>query len=344
MAQVYDKIKDVILAQFSKLKFIQGSNFYRFKEYFKAEYLGGFVVPANTFDNVKGEFPIGFTIWNLNKKVKIKQITCDVYDRNGEYIGEKNFYGNLPDSINKWIVKYQNDCSIQLGLLVSAAPDFQHNNQLAILSKQQERYCFNICKENLIISAVYFAVRLCIERSWLNDRDQFLYPNDGWEDDTEFQNDCLVFTLFHGQNRISCKNGINHWIPFTEKEVNAKEKFDSDFMTKFIQGKIELNDEIVLIETQNKRKAPLKFSFDAMSVFDAGLELWKYYHKQSNCNVNASLYDIKEYFQGRNQNGKMNNKSLDETYNKLIANLREKIKQLAKKIEPKVYEYEFLKE
>jgi hypothetical protein len=39
----------------------------------------------------------------------------------------------------------------------------------------------------------------------------------------------------------------------------------------------------------------------------------------------------------------MNNKSDDETYNKLIGNLREVLKELAKKIEPKVYEYGFLK-
>ncbi len=88
--------------------------------------------------------------------------------------------------------------------------------------------------------------------------------------------------------------------------------------------------------------------------------LWKYYHTQefpsfrgvdSNAvgrrgvyNVNASLYDIREHFQGRNEKGKMNNKSDDETYMKLIAELRSALKILAKKIEPKVYEYGFLKE
>jgi hypothetical protein len=40
----------------------------------------------------------------------------------------------------------------------------------------------------------------------------------------------------------------------------------------------------------------------------------------------------------------MNNASNDEKYNELIDNLRIALKILAKKIEPKVYEYEFLKE
>jgi hypothetical protein len=60
-------------------------------------------------------------------------------------------------------------------------------------------------------------------------------------------------------------------------------------------------------------------------------------------NVNASLYDIRAFFQGVNENGRMNNKSDDEEYNRLIGNLNESLKKLAKKIEPKVYEYGFLK-
>ena len=85
-----------------------------------------------------------------------------------------------------------------------------------------------------------------------------------------------------------------------------------------------------------------KFSDAAKNVFNAGRELWKYYHKQPNINANASLYDIREYFQGRNDKGKMNNKSEDETYNELIGNLRTALELLAQKIEPKVYEYGFL--
>ena len=203
-----------------------------------------------------------------------------------------------------------------------------------------------ITDKNIIEVAVYFAVRHCIEATWLNDRDQFLFPNDGWKNNTEFQNDCLAYTLFHGQNGISSKEGTNNWIPFTEYQVGAREKFDSNFMTDFISGKTaqsivsESLFEEYLTTIHNK---PLEFSAEAQAVFDAGRELWKYYHQQSGCNVNASLYDIKEHFQGRNEKGKMNNKSNDENYMKLISDLRTKLKLLAKKIEPKVYEYGFLK-
>jgi hypothetical protein len=61
-------------------------------------------------------------------------------------------------------------------------------------------------------------------------------------------------------------------------------------------------------------------------------------------NVNASFYDIREYFQGRDDKGRMNSSSDDERYNDLIRKLRIELKELAKQIEPKIYEYGFLKE
>ena len=59
-------------------------------------------------------------------------------------------------------------------------------------------------------------------------------------------------------------------------------------------------------------------------------------------NVNASLYNIKEFFKGRNEKGRMNNKSKDEHFNALEKNLSEAMKILAKAIDPKVYEHGFL--
>lgn len=90
-------------------------------------------------------------------------------------------------------------------------------------------------RQNIKEISIYFAVRHCIEPTWLNDRDQFLYPNDGWQVDEEFQSDCLTYTLFN--NNIQSQYGVNHWIPFTEQEVDAKEKFESHFMSNYIAGK-----------------------------------------------------------------------------------------------------------
>ena len=353
MIRIYMEISDCILAQFSKLKFVQGTNFQKFKETFKAKFLSGFIVPADTFDNVKGKFPIGFTVWNTSIKENITEVSCDVYEQTQQKIGTKTFYGDLPPSINEWIISFRYKNGIPLCYMGICGPDFQNNKFLHISSNKGIRHVtyYEFYAHNLIPGCVYFAVRHCIEATWLNDRDQFLCPHNEWENDTEFQNDCLAFTLFHGQNRISCKEGTNHWIPFTEQEVNAATKFESNFMVKYIQGKLKPNGNGNLYEPEKIPTTPLEFSPEATAVFDAGKALWKYYHEfiqkhtqwQEKPNVNASLYDIRAYFQGRNEKGKMNNKSTDETYNQLIADLREKLKILAEKIEPKVYLYGFLR-
>ncbi|MDE7316291.1 MAG: hypothetical protein K2N12_00950 [Helicobacter sp.] len=68
--RTYLEIPHCILASFSKLKYLNASNFIEFRELFKAEFKGGFIVPADTFDNVKGQFPIGFLVWDLSKNGK----------------------------------------------------------------------------------------------------------------------------------------------------------------------------------------------------------------------------------------------------------------------------------
>ena len=88
-------------------------------------------------------------------------------------------------------------------------------------------------------------------------------------------------------------------------------------------------------------------SRQARTVLDAGRELWRYYHAQLGANPNASYYDIRLHFQGTTTDAKgrvkMNSDSVDATYTFLIVNLRTAMKDLAKHIELKVYEYGFLK-
>lgn len=121
-------------------------------------------------------------------------------------------------------------------------------------------------------------------------------------------------------------------------------------MVDYIKGKnnpksnikVEQVSLIAMNAEYRVSEGPLIFSDEAQAVFDAGRELWRYYHSKVDSNPNAAFYDIKEYFQGRNEKGRMNSTSADEKYNKLIGLLRSKLKILATKIEPKVYEHGFL--
>lgn len=343
--RVYKEIRGAWLAEFSTLKILQAPNFADFRAVFRAKLERCFIVPARTFDNVKGSFPIGFFIWNTTQNSNLNIIKADIINSNNEIsgckfircsrIGEKN--------IGQWI-SCVIDTNPDLGYITACGTDFQHSMYTVLTqTKSDTHYSFIPCnRQNLIKSCIYLSVRHCIEATWLNDRDQFLYPNDGWKNDKDFQSDCLAYTLFHGQNRISVAHGTNHWIPFTEEEVSAHALFASHFMSDFIAGKGNTTGERDLFGETPANNEPIHFTPEAQAVMDAGRELWRYYHSILGANPNASFYDIRKYFQGVDEKGKMNSDSSDQEYMRLIKDLREKQKVLAKQIEEKIYKYGFL--
>lgn len=357
LIRIYFEISDCYIAQFSTLKAICAPNFLKYRKIFQARLEKLFVVPADTFDNVKGQFPIGFFIWNTNQKELFIQTQADVYNDNASSLGEKLFFCPPEKKLlMDWMKTIHDKTSERIAYFRMLGSDIQNNNGCFITlnpseSDIRERKTCDITRNNLMPMAVYFGVRLSFSKNWLNDRDQFLFPKTEWQKDLEFQSDCFTFMLFDGQNKISATHGTNHWIPFTESEVNAKQAFESTFMTDFMKGRLKKQDsgELELTNTESSiydGTQKIVFSQEAKAVLEAGKELYKYYYSKPHITKeanNASFYDIRAAFQGIGASGKMNPTSTDEKYNELIANLRAKQKLLAKKIQPKVYEYGFLK-
>jgi hypothetical protein len=331
--RIYKEISGSTLGSFSTLKYINSQNFYKFRQYFKAEFQKGFIVPADTFDNVKGAFPIGFLIWNTDKKEDIKNAEIDVFDSKNNFLQKKTFSSYQKGRfIIDWLREFYDKKGERIAYLRLLGTDMQTNKQIFITlqpSKNDfiQHTLTDITQKNLIPMSIYLSVRHCIKATWLNDRDQFLFPNDGWKKDMEFQNDCLAFTLFHGQNRISSKQGVNNWIPFTETEVNSPERFDSHFMTDFIGGRLDVeeklvspksqtntnNDELKFVSTNNEKinlssttentnelftpaqenfipNKPLEFSPESKEVFEAGRELWRYYFEKISQNSTENVF------------------------------------------------------
>lgn len=353
MIRIIKELPGCYLGEFSTLKTLQGSAFITFRKHFNAKLQRLFLMPASTFDNVKGQFPIGFFIWNTQQLESFKSVVADVYDAQTTHIGQKCIYSfGKSEYINAWISLFKKrkikkkkkeskgeKGEKAIGFLAGInGNDFQHNNYVYIVNGKSQvanpRGIW-ITGKNLLPCSIYMAVRHVIPATWLNDRDQFLAPNDGWKSDALFQTDCLAYTLF--SNNIQSKYGENHWIPFYEDEVGARERMQSHFMQDYIHGKSQDGGLF-----GNDGKA-LEFSEAAKAVLASGKRLWRYYHKQPGSNPDASLYDIRFFFQGVNEKGKMNATSGDATYNALIGDLRLNLKALAKCIEPKVYEYGFLR-
>ena len=356
LLRIYNELPTCTIAIFSTPKYLVGSAFRQFREYFLAEYKGGFLIPSDTFDNVKGKFPIAFAIWDTAKHDSIRETHFSVYSyscilQSTKWLSPLENYKRL----SAWIPTFLRTTAPIIGYTGNYGSDPQHNQDLCIQSNPKinsngtpsNGTKYPITCANLLPIAVYFSVRLSIARTWLNNHDQFLAPSSSWQNDSVFHVNCLTFMLFHKKNNIQSAYTTNHFIPFVESEVNAQEKFESHFMTDFISGKLasqSTDSHNLLSEQSFIPSEPLVFSPEATAVFDAGRELWRYYHTQPGANPNASYYDIREHFQGRNDKGKMNPKSEDKEYMRLLANLKEAMETLRLKIVPKVYEYGFLME
>lgn len=186
---------------------------------------------------------------------------------------------------------------------------------------------------NLLQCAVYFTMTKILRPTWLNDRDQFLQPTG--ELGEEFQTDCLVWMLFNGSNLTASANGlewnnrkwniVNHFIPYTEEEVGAPSRFESDFMVQFIEGKA--------------------FSDEAQRVLDRGRELWRAYFSMEDeyqireryklNRTDVGWYQVRNALASRNATGSYKPVGFDP--------FEEAYKELTAKLRPEVYAKGFLR-
>lgn len=165
--RIYKEVPDCCLAEFSKTKILQSPNFQDFRNNFKAKLEKLFLVPANTFDNVRGEFPIGFHIWDTSKKEIFKSIVADVYEDDVyNPIQQKTItsYDNVK-FINDRLKEYKDNDGECIGWLNAKCNDFEHQKRIVIGNKN----CLSvgdipmkITKNNIIQIAIYFSARFCI--------------------------------------------------------------------------------------------------------------------------------------------------------------------------------------
>ncbi|HMG83122.1 MAG TPA: hypothetical protein VK559_08815 [Ferruginibacter sp.] len=365
VVRIAKEVPNATLAMFSTLKYVNAPTLEVFRSAWSAIYLGGFVVHSKSFDGLKGDFPIGFLIWKTNqrglKKQNLLEVSVEVFNKNVNAIGEKSFYSSpSKELLTNWIDRPKTNkqeviplknaiipatatkdlrgtkwSDNAIGYMLSGGNDLQHSGiQTVIFSSgygSARGYFIN--PENLWKIAIVFSVRRLIKSTWLNDRDQFLQPSKPLTD--EFKNDCLIWMLFNGSNLTASANDlewngktwniVNHFIPFTEEEVDAPDHFESDFMVQFMADKI--------------------FSTEAQQVLNQGKKLWQAYFTHIDVRIvrdelklnraDVGWYQIRKALQARNAGGDfvpVSFKPFEDAY-----------KTLTEKLQPQVYELGFLK-
>ena len=333
LVRVSHEIPTATVAMFSKLKYVTAPTLDKFRELWSAEYRDGFVVHSQAFDGLNGNFPIGFLIWKTNrnseKKNLIGEISVGILDKKAQPIGVKTFCSVSEAALlTDWTVRPDvNDVETvplknaitpatatkdlrgtkwsngALAWLNCAGNDLQNAGQKTMLlsSGYGSGRGFFVNANNLWQSAIVFSIRRLIKPTWLNDRDQFLQPTG--ELTEEFKTDCLLWMLFNGSNLTASANElewsgkkwsiVNHFIPYTEAEVDAPDRFESDFMAQYLADKT--------------------LSEEAQALLDAGRQLWKSYFAHTDVRTvreqfklnrpDVGWYQIRNALAERNKSG-----------------------------------------
>ena len=362
--RIFEELNNSKLAMFSTLKYINSYDNEKFREnIFQAEYKSGFIFQSSTFHGVKGDWPVAFATWNINKKIHLKdqKIIFDIYNKNVETIGCKNI--NIYDKstlINKWLKRNKGNKEVpilgnsikvkgigyipknSLGSIVNHAADIQQSRLTCfsssniILGKQCKGYPIEI--KDFEKSMVLFTARKIVKISWLNNRDQFKQPIIIL--DNYFIKDSVIFSLYHSNNYSTALKDIelegkifqvrNQFYPFNIKEVEQ-------WSNKNLQIYSQLRNEEERFVA--KWLSDKELSEEAQNVLEAGRCIYELYYEEYN-NLNKKKFKLDYWDVGWYQIRKsLENKKLGtEQFKKF----KEKYKILTEKLRPKIYEYGFL--
>lgn len=370
LARIVQEIPNVTIAMFSTLKYVNAPNFEEFRKNISIKYLDGFIVHSKSFDGLKGDFPIGFLIWKTSKEYTEfpAEISCEVLDKDAKPIGQKYFY-NIPNDqyLNVWIKrpKINSEDAIPLSNCITVSPMSKprvknwSDNAIAYMCtgtndlQNAASYTFILSSvagrgnglfvtpENLWKCAVLFTVQKIIPHTWINHNDQFLQPNSELSD--EFKSDCLMWMLFNGKNLTAGADNLvwdnrewsitNHFIPYTEDEVNAPDRFESDFMVRYIEKLPHLSG------------TDSPFSSEARAVLEEGKKLWRAYFSATDERTvrdkyklnrsDAGWYQIRGALKARSESGDFPPVSFSA--------FETAYRTLTEKLRPLVFKYDFLR-
>ena len=370
LARIVQEIPNVTIAMFSTLKYVNAPNFEEFRKNISIKYLDGFIVHSKSFDGLKGDFPIGFLIWKTFKEYTEfpAEISCEVLDKDAKPIGQKYFY-NIPNDqyLNVWIKrpKINSEDAIPLSNCITVSPMSKprvknwSDNAIAYMCtgtndlQNAASYTFILSSvagrgnglfvtpENLWKCAVLFTVQKIIPHTWINHNDQFLQPNSELSD--EFKSDCLVWMLFNGKNLTAGADNLvwdnrewsitNHFIPYTEDEVNAPDRFESDFMVRYIEKQPHLSG------------TDSPFSPEARAVLEEGKKLWRAYFSATDERAVRDKYKLNRSDAGWYQiRGALKSRSESGDFPPVSFTAFETAyRTLTEKLRPLVFKYGFLR-
>ena len=365
---------NVHIALFCKPNYLSGPTYEKFRNEFlkNFNFVEGVLFNASEFADVSDKWGINFTIWNSgetnNKNDFYHNLISNI---DGEIVvgGKKDIY-NIDGKVNasEWVrlgtkgIKTFDAPQFTSGLVCvergigkvaengfgymnNGGNNVYQNAQMVGLysSAYGNAHGVAIIESNFTKCTALFAARKLTIGNWINDKDEYLAPNVENEKYKEFENDSIIYSLFHSASNQSSLREVE----YKGKKWDIKNEFF--FMSKAeIESLANENFNDYCYEDCRKSNEryvynllkDIELSADAKAVLDKAKELVvKSFKYRSLFNEEHPEYQINNWDCGWYQIKALVKEYMPNEYKEFT----DLYKKLADKMRPMVYELGFLK-
>ena len=366
-------LTNIHIGLFSPTLFLTGSSWKNFRNYFFKEFAFDNAVQfkASHFADVADSWGISFSVWSCGETIDKNDFNYNLIDNiDGkiEVVGVKDVYnidGENPAS--EWVkckekknkVEFPNmssGISIKekdtkwdenaFGYIYTDGSNNVDKNTMGVSifsTPFSNAHGFSVSISNFTRCTALFSARKLIEKNWVNSKDEYLAPNENHPTYKEFENDSIIYSLFHSASNQSSLRDVE----YKGKKWDIKNEF-------FFMGKDEiaelanenyLDDCYEDCKKSNERYVysllkNIELSAEAQAVLDKAKELVvKSFKYRSLFNEEHPEYQITNWDCGWYQIKAVVKEYLPNDYKEF----NELYKKLADKMRPMVYEIGFLK-
>ena len=357
---------------FSPTLFLTGSSWKNFRNNLLNEFAFDNAVQfrASHFADVADNWGISFSLWSCGKTIDKNNFNYNLIDNVDGYIkivGNKIVYNtdNLntsSDWCNINIKKQYEIPTLKSALNVGNKVLMSNNNVISwftngnnnVNHNAQDVFLMgcpnNIGKTNIPITesnftrcTALFSARKLIDCNWVNSKDEYLAPNENHPSYKEFENDSIIYSLFHSASNQSSLRDIE----YKGKKWDIKNEF-------FFMGKEEImnlaNDNYNDFCYEDCRKSNERYVYNYLKGVELSKEasdvlekakdiVRKTFKYRSIFNEEHPEYQINNWDCGWYQIKAVAKEYLTEDYKEFT----ELYKKLSDKMRPMVYELGFLK-
>lgn len=231
------KHNNIHLAIFCKPIYMTGGSYEKFRDQFFSDfkYDSGFLFQASHFTDVKGQWGINFAIMSPGKHIgnTFPHDLIGVEEASLETAGKKILYntdgarsmsswsrGDLPNKTPMQpalrlgsavrpvgVESSRGGC---FGYFMSNANSPYDNAMSVALFTSVSCKGFGVTETNFSRSIMAFAARKLIKGNWINDKDEYLAPNENHPEFDQFYYDSIVYSLFNNSSQQSSLRQIDY--------------------------------------------------------------------------------------------------------------------------------------